>query len=168
MGKALYHTHYMPQICIHHMANSKDIQAKKDYAKLLFVKEDFTQKEIAIKVGVSEKSLSKWVNDGNWAKLKKSLVRSKEQMLHWLYDKLEAFKTEVDDSDNGTLSNADADRLIKVSNVIRNLETQDIGLTEIYSVAKLLVSFTRQNAPNQVNDVIDLFDGLIKEHLKTF
>jgi hypothetical protein len=38
------------------MAVSKDIQAKKDYAKLLFLKEDFTQKEIAIK---SKKEIQK-------------------------------------------------------------------------------------------------------------
>jgi transcriptional regulator with XRE-family HTH domain len=168
MGNGFYHTHYIPQICINHMANTKDIQAKKDYAKLLFVKEDFTQKEIAVKVGVSEKSLSKWVNEGHWDKQKKSLLIAKEEMLHWLYAKLEAFKTKVDSINNGTLSNADADALIKISNTIKNLETQDITLSEIYSVAKLLVAFTRQNAPEQVNELINLFDGLIKERLKNF
>jgi transcriptional regulator with XRE-family HTH domain len=150
------------------MANSKVIQAKKDYAKLLFVKEDFTQKEIAIKVGVSEKSLSLWVKDGNWAKLKKSLIRSREDMLHWLYDKLEVIKNEIDNSESGTLTNGDADKLSKISKIINELVTKDIGLTEIYSVAKLLVTFTRQNAPEKVSDTIDLFDGLIKEHLKPF
>lgn len=150
------------------MAGSKDIQAKKDYAKLLFLQGDFNQKEIAGKVGISEKSLSKWVNESNWDKQKKSLLITKQENLSWLYAKLEALKKKVDNSKDETLNTADADVLIKITAAIKNLETQDIALNEIYAVAKILVAFTRDNEPELVGPVVDLIDGLINYRLKHF
>lgn len=62
---------------------------EKDYAKVLFVGEKLDQKTIAVRVGVTEKTLSKWVNEGDWHKLRKSLLNTRQNMLCLLYDQLD-------------------------------------------------------------------------------
>ena len=39
---------------------------RKEWAKLLFVKENLTQAEIAERVGVSRVTVNKWINAENW------------------------------------------------------------------------------------------------------
>ena len=64
---------------------------QKEYAKFLFTEKNFTQKEIAEKVGITEKTLKKWIdeNDGEWKKLKKSLMVTKANQIKSFYEQLE-------------------------------------------------------------------------------
>ena len=67
----------------------------KEFAKTLFVKEDLNQKIIAERVGVTEKTLSKWINDGGWKRLKISLLTTKENQISNLYGQLEKITEEI-------------------------------------------------------------------------
>ncbi len=49
------------------MAGRKETE--REYAKLLFVKEGLPQKEIAERVKVTEKTIGKWIQEGNWKDL---------------------------------------------------------------------------------------------------
>ncbi|WP_312078371.1 helix-turn-helix transcriptional regulator [Chryseobacterium sp.] len=64
---------------------------QKEYAKFLFTEKNLTQKEIAEKVGVTEKTLAKWIseNDNEWKKLKTSLITTKPAQIKSLYEQLE-------------------------------------------------------------------------------
>lgn len=151
------------------MAKTLSISDKKDYAKLLFIKENLTQKEIAEKVGTSQKTMSKWVNDERWESLRKSLLVTKEEQIRWLYIMLDNMKRcfEIQD-DNGGLTFIDsktADTLIKITAAIKNLETQDITTTEILSVGKRAITWAQHNIPEDVATLTDLFDGFIKDTL---
>ena len=42
-----------------------DKHAKKEYARMLYLKENLTQQEIAEKTGVSRQTLSRWINSEN-------------------------------------------------------------------------------------------------------
>lgn len=64
-------------------------EQEKEYAKMLFLSQNQTQKEIAERVGVTEKTLTKWIAEGGWEKLKKSLLVTKANQLAMLYDQLE-------------------------------------------------------------------------------
>ncbi|GGB82934.1 hypothetical protein GCM10007424_23700 [Flavobacterium suaedae] len=75
------------------MARSKEVQ--KEYAKTLFVNNNFTQKEIAKRVGVTEKTLSNWIKKESWQTLKKSMLTTKESQLSALYDQLENINNEI-------------------------------------------------------------------------
>ena len=134
---------------------------------MLFLQGTLNQKQIATKVGTSEKTMSKWVASENWDKLRKSLLITKEENIRWLYDKLDALKKKVDkDSDNkegGVLDSKDADTLIKITAAIKNLETQDITTSEIFAVAKKAIEFAQDNHPENVNLLLEIFDGLIKQ-----
>lgn len=70
-------------------------QQERDYAKALFLAGGLTQKEIAEKVGVTEKTLCKWIKDGKWETLKKSLLTTKQSQLSELYDQLEFINNEI-------------------------------------------------------------------------
>jgi transposase len=62
---------------------------EKNYAQILYVKDNLTAKEIAGRVSVSEKTVGKWIKDGGWDKLRKSLLVTKQNMISMLYDQLD-------------------------------------------------------------------------------
>lgn len=70
-------------------------QVEKDLAKILFVNEGATQKEIATRLDVSEKTVGKWAKDGDWDKLKVSMLVTKDNQLTSLYRQLENLNTEI-------------------------------------------------------------------------
>lgn len=70
-------------------------QVEKDLAKMLFVNENISQKEIAERLDVTEKTVSKWVNEGDWDKLKVSLLVTKDSQLTALYAQLQAVNDEI-------------------------------------------------------------------------
>ena len=68
-------------------------QVERDLAKILFVNEGANQKEIAARLDVSEKTIGKWVKDGEWEKLKVSMLVTKDNQLTALYRQLENLNT---------------------------------------------------------------------------
>ena len=48
------------------MSTKKELEDKKDYARLLYMQGE-QQKTIAEKAGVSPQTVTKWVNTGNWS-----------------------------------------------------------------------------------------------------
>lgn len=67
----------------------------KEIAKTLYVKDDLHQKVIAERVGVTEKTIGKWISEGEWKKLKTSLLTTKENQISNLYSQLEKINTEI-------------------------------------------------------------------------
>lgn len=70
-------------------------QVEKDLAKILFVNEGVTQKEIAERLNLTEKTVSKWVKEGEWDKLKTSMLVTKDNQLTALYRQLENLNSEI-------------------------------------------------------------------------
>lgn len=70
-------------------------QVEKDLAKLLFVNNGISQKEIAERLNVTEKTVSKWVNEEDWETLKVSLLVTKDNQLKSLYSQLQAVNDEI-------------------------------------------------------------------------
>ena len=70
---------------------------QKEYAKFLYTEKSFSQKEIAEKVGVTDKTLRNWIseNDGEWKKLKKSLMATKASQINHFYNQLEKLNEEI-------------------------------------------------------------------------
>lgn len=108
------------------MANDITISDKQFLAKILFTREKLEQKAIAKKVGVSEKTISKWVNDFNWKKLRSRLLVSKEEVLNALYEQLENLHNSIKEKEAGKqyADTKEADIQIKLTASIRNLETE--------------------------------------------
>ena len=64
------------------------ITQKKDWAKLLYTKENLTQAEIAGRVGVTRVTINKWINSESWEMLKVSITITKEEQLKNIYRQL--------------------------------------------------------------------------------
>jgi transposase len=98
------------------MADVKTSMADKQYlAKILFTREKLDQKIIAKKVGVSEKTISKWVNDFAWKNLRNRLLIGKEEVLHNLYEQISNLNEAIRSKNNGKKygDTKEADILIK-------------------------------------------------------
>ena len=62
---------------------------KEEFAKLLFTKENVTDfTELKRRTGVSEKTLRTWEKEGNWTKLKRNIVLTRDEQMALMYDEL--------------------------------------------------------------------------------
>jgi transcriptional regulator with XRE-family HTH domain len=142
-------------------------EEKKEWAKLIFLRENLTQKEISQKVGATEKTISKWVNEGNWDKHKASIIITKEEELRRMYDQLKAMNDAICLREQGQrfATSKEADVLSKLSTTIKNMET-DIALADVIEVSKRLINWVRKVDYEKAKELTVLFDGYIREILK--
>lgn len=74
-------------------ANTKELQERLEYFYLS--ERNFTQKELAEKVGVTEKTISDWIKDLKLADKKRSLLVTKRSQLVNMYNQLEKLNEEI-------------------------------------------------------------------------
>lgn len=133
---------------------------------MLFLANQFTQKEIAAKVKVSDNTLSSWAKKGNWDLLRKSLLTSKNESLRNLYNVLDRVNKKLNE-ENSIGDSKTADMLVKYTAAIKNLETET-------SIAQLIDSGQRFHQWMQVIDpklalsFLNHYDGFIKDQLKKY
>ena len=110
--------------CMAELTNKK----KRELAKELFIRTNLNQKEIAEKVGVTEKTMSGWVNDPreNWEQLRVTVITTKESELRRLYGQLKELNDWIGMREIGKRypSPAEADTISKLSSAIEKLETE--------------------------------------------
>ena len=142
------------------------IENKKEVAKTLFLKGDLTQKDIAEKVGISEVTLSKWVNVGKWGMLRSTLVATRDEHLARLYMQLGELNDRVMKRPEGErfVNSKEADTLSKLTASIRSLELQS-SLTETINVCVAIVRWLRGFDLQKAKEVSTLFDTYIKGKL---
>jgi transposase-like protein len=114
------------------MAPKKTVttQDKQYLAKILFTREQLDQKVVAKRVGISENTMSKWVNEFNWKALRQRLLISKDDQLNALYEQLEALNKAIKDSGNNIPDSKQADIQAKITSSIRTLET-DLAIADL-------------------------------------
>lgn len=169
----------------------------REYARFLYTEKTFTQKEIAEKAGVTEKTLKNWIeaNDGEWKKLKKSLMTTKAQQITMLYDQLARLNDEIevrpivtksmmtpvkiDKEGNPTtkapeydpivLSNVptskEADIITKITNSIQKLEGET-SVGETVQIAMTFCEYVRDIDFEMAQKISELFDMFIRQLLK--
>jgi transposase len=151
------------------MATTGVTMADKQYmAKILFTREKLEQKVIAHKVGVSEKTISKWVNDFNWRNLRNRLLVGKEQILNGLYEELEEMQKNLSEKEVGNRysDSKTADAKLKLTAAIRNLETDlaiaDLVESGIRFIRHLQVECTHE----EVLHFSELWNGFILQSMR--
>lgn len=148
------------------MAKDLNIKQKKELAHMLYIKTDLSQKEIAEKVGIVEKTMSIWVREGNWQAMKRSLLTSKGEILRKLYDLLEKIGNKLEEEDSIGDSKI-ADMYSKYTAAIKNLETET-SVSVIIEVAKIFLDWLMTIDPKFALSVGEHLDTFIKERLKKF
>lgn len=155
---------------------------EKEYAKILFVQQNLTQKEIAERVAVSEKTIGKWVADGAWDKLKRSLLVTKKQQISMLYDQLEWLNEQIanrsilydapnplpkdkKESDypiiqGNVATSKEADTIMKLTASINKMETET-SIGHIVEVAQEFIDFARDVDFKLSKEITTIFDMFI-------
>jgi transcriptional regulator with XRE-family HTH domain len=140
------------------MAKTK--QLEKDYAKTLFVNENISQKEIAMRLKVTEKTIGKWVKDGNWETMKKSMLTTKENQLSMLYDQLDFLNNDIKGRVFKIATPKEADIISKLTAAINRLETET-SIGDTVEVAKKIIQFTRTQDIVFAAQLTNYFDAYI-------
>lgn len=157
----------MADICIY-MAIPITISDKQYLAKILYTREKMEQKLIAKKVGVSEKTISKWVNDFGWKKLRSRLLVSKENVLGDLYEQLENLHAFIKLKQEGQrfADSKEADIQIKYTASIRNLET-DLAIADLVeSGIRFIKHLQAVAAMEQVLEFSELWNSFLLASIK--
>lgn len=151
------------------MANGKASISDKQYlAKILYTRENLEQKIIAKKVVVSEKTISRWVNEFNWKALRNRLVVGKEEILSGLYDELAELQLSLQKKANGEKysDSKQADIKIKLTASIRNLETELAIADLVESGIRFIKHVQKVGTIEQVIELSDLWNSFIQASIK--
>jgi transposase len=146
----------------HRMGMSK--AQEKDYAKILFT-ENLTQKEIAERVKVSEKTITKWIKEGGWAQIKKSLLVTKQHQISMLYDQLDWLNNLVSNRDVKVFDSKEADVVSKITASIQRLEIET-SVGQVIEVARGVIDFVREIDLDKAKEITKYFDSYIQSKMK--
>jgi transposase len=148
------------------MAREITIEEKKELAKILFTREHLDQKVVALRVNVSEKTIGKWVQDGNWREMRRRLLLTKEAELTNLYEELEHLNTIIKSNPTKHADSKQADIRIKLTSSIRDLETK-LGIAEIVESGIRFIKHVQQvGTTEQVLEMADLWNSFVQASMK--
>jgi uncharacterized protein YjcR len=137
--------------------------AKKDLrevAQILFM-QGFSQKEIALKLGVSENTVSKWSREDNWKDKKVNILMSKDSRLSEMYEELAAMNKMIRDREEHKYANqkeALARRMLIKD--IKELETR-YNIAETIQIGKDFTAFLKDLDFDLAMQVLNAFDGFV-------
>jgi transposase len=138
---------------------------EKDYAKILFTTENLTQKEIAERVKVSEKTITKWIKEGGWAQIKKSLLVTKQHQISMLYDQLDWLNNLVSNREVKVFDSKEADVVSKITASIQRLEIET-SVGQVIEVARGVIDFVREIDLDKAKEITKYFDSYIQSKMK--
>jgi DNA-binding transcriptional regulator LsrR (DeoR family) len=136
-----------------------------DYAKVLYTTEQLTQKEIAERVKVTEKTVSNWIEKGGWKKLKKSMLVTKQHQISQLYDQLEFLNEKIINREDKIANAKEADVISKLTSSIQKLEVET-SAGQIIEVAREFIDFVREFDLDKAKEITSLFDKFINTKMK--
>lgn len=140
---------------------------KKEWAKTLFIKDNLTQKEIAERVGSSQQTICKWVNEGKWEDLKTSVSLTRQEQLSNLYRMVAEVNKGIMSRKEGERipSAKEADILIKLGAAIEKME-KETSISDVISVSIKVLEWLRPVDPAKAKELSGIFDAFIKDQLK--
>ena len=146
--------------------SKEETERLKDYAKTLFTQDRLSQKEVAIKSGISEATISKWVVAGNWSKLQRNFLLTREEQMANLLDELAELNAHIKKKAEGLrfADSKEGDVRRKLIRDIKDLETK-ASLPEVIASCKGLLDFVRKIDLATAQSFSKLIDGYIKSLL---
>jgi DNA-binding XRE family transcriptional regulator len=146
---------------------SKQNIDKKDIAKSLYLNGNFTQEEIADKVGTTRQTVSRWIKEGGWEDLKASITITPAQILSGLNRQIVEINNNINEREEGKrfATVAEADTLAKLASAIKKIE-QDVGIADIVDVGIRFTNWLRPLDLDKAKEFNELLDAFIKDQMK--
>ncbi len=141
---------------------------KQYLARILFTREKLEQKLIAEKVGVSEKTIGKWVNENNWRSVRDRLLIGKEEVLNSFYEQLAEINESIRNKPEGERygDSKISDTQVKLTASIRNMET-DLGIADLVESGIRFIKFIQKyGTVEQVMIIDELWNAFLMENFK--
>lgn len=129
---------------------------KKEIAKLLYINNDFTQKNIAEKIKVTENTIGKWIKDEKWDEQKKALSVSKTTLLKKMYSYLET----ILDKEEGSIV---ADRVVKITRAIERLQDKKASFENYIEVFQNFTNHVSKEDIELAKTIVKKQDEFIRE-----
>ncbi|CVK17114.1 Putative ATPase subunit of terminase (gpP-like) [Apibacter mensalis] len=134
---------------------------EREYARMLFTQMGFSQKEIAAKVGVTEKTIGKWKTEENWEQLKTVLTTTRSNIVKNLQRQMELWQLQIGDN---LATSKEVDILVKLAASIKSLETET-GISETVDTGMKFISFLQLHNLELAKQVTHWFDLFIKSKI---
>jgi DNA-binding XRE family transcriptional regulator len=154
------------------MAKKSDtMKLKRDYARMLYLKDNLTQQEIAERVGTSQQTICKWKADDNWDSLKANFVISRQETLSRTYAQINQVFSQLESlSESGeliirTINPREADTLSKLAATAKALETE-LSISIYIDVFIKFGNWLREADFATSKKMVELQDSFIKEQLR--
>ena len=140
--------------------------AAQEYAKMLYIdtSQKLTIKEIAHRVGVRPNTVSVWIKNFGWEKLRKSLLVTRQKMIVDLYDQLEWLNNDIKTRDVKVADAKEANTIAVITTSIKRLETET-SVAEIYEVATSFLDYLKPQDFELYKRLMPLFDAFINAKL---
>jgi superfamily II DNA helicase RecQ len=147
------------------MGKSKDIE--RDYAKILYINQFLTHKEIATRIKVAEKTITKWAKEDNWRKERQSVSITRETQLRNLYEQIDELNAKIKKRPEGERysDSKESDILSKLTSSAKKLENE-ASVSDVIEVSKRVLNWLVKRTPEKAKEVAGIFDDYIKEQLK--
>lgn len=134
----------------------------KELAEILFL-QGYKQKEIALKLSISETTVSKWSKAMNWRHKKDNLIMSKESRLSELYQELAEFNRMIKAKEGYKVADSkEADARRKLVTDIKDLETK-YNVAETISICKDFVTYLKDLDYDFAVEVMKAAEGFINQ-----
>jgi len=149
------------------MATKKEMRDRRDLAKMLFIHEQLSQKEISSRIDVSEVTISKWAKEDSWDTLKRSMLITRQEQLNRLYMQLSELNGAIIQKPEGKryADSKEADTIAKLAGAIKTMETE-ASIADVVEVSKRLLDWLRRYDNKKAGEVAAIFNDFIKDILK--
>lgn len=147
------------------MADLTTVQ-KKEWAGMLYLKENLTQQEIAEKVGISRQTLGKWVKAEKWEERRTGITLTREDQIANLHRQVAEINKKIFERPEGERfpNSQEADVISKLSGAIKKMET-DVGIADIISVGMRFINWLRPVDLEKAKEITKLWDAFIKDNI---
>ncbi len=140
---------------------------KRSIAKTLYLEGNFTQEEIAVKVGTTRQTIIRWAKEDKWQELKASLSVTPTQLISQWQQQIVEINNNIASRDEGKryATPAEADALLKLATSIKKLQ-DDLGISDIISVCMKFLNWLRHTDVEEAKRFSNIMDVFIKDQAK--
>lgn len=137
---------------------------KRSIARTLYLDGNYTQEEIAVKVGVSRQTIIRWGKEDSWAELKASLSVTPTQLIAQWQQQIAEINRTITSREEGAryATPAEADAMLKLATSIKKIQ-DDLGISEVISVCMRFLAWLRPLDVEQAKAFNSLMDVFIKD-----